>query len=337
MSPETAVVESVRRRPSFHNLLSRPATGAAFGAIFAFVFFSITGARGGFLSWAGLASWLAVAAELGLIAIPVGLMIIAGEFDLSIGSVLAAGSMITVVLTEKSKLPSGVAVLAALLFGAAIGVVNGTLVNRTKVPSFIVTLVTLFVVSGFGLWAARRIAGTTAVSHQFTGATHKVFAGEWHQFKVSLLWWLALAVAAGWMLRRSPFGNWVLATGGDEETARQNGVPVGRVKLAIYVMTGVCAALVGVIQAVEFNNADVTRGQSFVFQCVIAAVIGGCLLSGGYGSVLGVVLGTATYAIVSIGVFYTGWNPDLVQLFVGLLLLFAVLGNNVVRRRALTP
>jgi simple sugar transport system permease protein len=164
-----------------------------------------------------------------------------------------------------------------------------------------------------------------------------VFAGEWHQFKVSLLWWLALALAAGWMLRRSPFGNWVLATGGDVETARQTGIPVGRVKLLMYVMTGVCASLVGVIQAVEFNNADITRGQSFVFQCVVAAVIGGCLLSGGYGSILGVVLGTATYAIVSIGVFYTGWNPDLVQLFVGLLLLFAVLGNNFVRRRALTP
>jgi simple sugar transport system permease protein len=336
VNAKITAAESSRRR-LFNNVLSRPATGAAFGAVFAFVFFSVAGARGGFLSWAGTASWLAVAAELGLIAIPVGLMIIAGEFDLSIGSVLAAGSMITVVLTEKSKWPPGLAILAALSFGALIGLINGTLVNRSRVPSFIVTLVTLFVVSGVGLWAARRIAGTTAVSHRFKGVTHQVFAGEWHQFKVSLLWWLALALAAGWMLRRSPFGNWVLATGGDVETARQTGIPVGRVKLLMYVMTGVCASLVGVIQAVEFNNADITRGQSFVFQCVVAAVIGGCLLSGGYGSILGVVLGTATYAIVSIGVFYTGWNPDLVQLFVGLLLLFAVLGNNFVRRRALTP
>lgn len=316
--------------------LRRPEAGAGVGAVAVYLFFAVFGSHAGFLTTDGYVSWLAVAAELGIIALPVGLLMIAGEFDLSVGSVLASSSMVVAIPVAKLGLPLGLAVVMALAFGLLVGLVNGLLVVRTGLPSFIVTLVMLFSLAGLSLALSRAFAGTTAVSMNTSGPVHDVFAGTVGPFKVSLIWWLAAAVAGHFLLQHTAFGNWLLATGGDIETARLTGVPIRTVKVRLYMYSGFSAALVGVIQAVEFNNADVTRGQSFVFEAIVAAVVGGCLLSGGYGSVLGLVFGTATYAILNVGIYYTGWNPDLVQLFVGVLLFFAVVGNNFARRLALS-
>jgi simple sugar transport system permease protein len=130
------------------------------------------------------------------------------------------------------------------------------------------------------------------------------------------------------------FGNWILATGGDKAAARNAGVPTDRVKILLFVATSLGAALLGIIQALEYNGGQVGQGQSFIFDAIIAAVIGGVLLQGGYGSAIGIVLGAATYGIVNVGIFYTGWESDLAQAIVGLLVLIAVVANNYLRQLA---
>jgi simple sugar transport system permease protein len=261
---------------------------------------------------------------------------IAGEFDLSIGSILAASSMVLAVSVAKYNLPLLAGVLLALTLGLTIGFVNGVMVTKTGLPSFIVTLVTLFVLSGATLGIARILTGTTNINITKSGFLRELFAHSWHNFNISLFWWVLFGISSFWVLHRTTFGNWIFAIGGDVETARLNGVRVDTVKIRLYMFSGFSAALLGVIQTMEYSYADVTRGQAFVFNTIVASVVGGCLLTGGYGSILGVFLGSATYAIVNVGIFYTGWNTDWVQLFIGVLLLLAVLGNNLVRRFALT-
>ena len=133
---------------------------------------------------------------------------------------------------------------------------------------------------------------------------------------------------------RTTFGNWIYATGGNLPAARGAGVPVERVKVILFVATGVAAAFIGVLQGVEWNSGNSTYGQGYVFQAPIVAVIGGVLLGGGYGSVLGIFLGTAIFGVISTGIFYTGWSTDWIQLFLGCLLGAAVLANSYVRRFA---
>ncbi|QXJ23868.1 ABC transporter permease [Actinomadura graeca] len=331
-----ASARSIDLRQRLVEVFRRPDSGAAAGTLLVFAVFSVTAGDTGFLTQAGTASWLNLAAELGIIALPIGLLMIAGEFDLSVGSNLAASSMVLAITQSRWDLPLAAGVLITLAFGLAVGLLNGLLVTRSGLPSFIVTLVSLFSLAGASLGLSRIIAGTTSISLRTSGVFHDLFAKQIGGFNVSILWWAALTFAAYWVLSQARFGSWILAVGGDADSARLTGVPINRVKMRLYLASGLCASLLGVVQALEFQNADVTRGQSFVFQTIVAAVVGGCLLAGGYGSAIGISLGAMTYAIVSLGVFYTGWSTDWVQLFVGVLLLLAVLGNNLVQRLALT-
>ena len=155
------------------------------------------------------------------------------------------------------------------------------------------------------------------------------------QANIAILWWFLVAFICWWVLARSPFGSWIYATGGNPAAARGAGVPVDRVKIRLFMATGVAAALVGIIQAVQWNSGNATYGMGYVFQAPIVAVIGGVLLTGGYGTVFGVVMGTALFGVISAGIFYTGWNTDWVQLFLGLLLGLAVFANTQIRRLAL--
>ena len=325
-----------RSSRSVLDLARRPETGALIGTLAVFVFFAIFGGAR-FLSAAGAASWLNVAAELGVIAIPVGLLMIAGELDLSVGSVLAASSMTLAIVSGHWGAPMIVGILVALGLGLATGVVNGILVTRTNVPSFVVTLATLSAVAGLTLGLSRLITGTTSVALRPDAASKAVFGTLIKgQFEVAIFWWLGLAACVAWMLQESRYGNWIFAVGGDKESARAAGIPINRVKIALYAGSGFSAALVGVIQTILYNGAQVANGQSFVFNSIIAVVIGGVLLTGGYGSVFGVILGTLTFSIVNQGIYYTGWNSDWAALILGILLLVAVLMNNTFRRFALS-
>ena len=164
-----------------------------------------------------------------------------------------------------------------------------------------------------------------------------MFGGKFaNQFENAIFWAIAAALVVAWVLQVSPYGNWIFALGGDIVSARAAGVPVEKTKIVLFMATGFGAALVGVIQATLYNGTSTSGGQSFVFNSVIAVVIGGVVLTGGYGSVVGIVLGTCTFAIVNQGVYYTGWDSDWAALILGILLLAAVLMNNTFRRLALS-
>ncbi|MEU1513849.1 ABC transporter permease [Streptomyces sp. NPDC005811] len=295
----------------------------------------VTAAGAGFTSVAGTASWLDTAAELGVVATPVALLLIAGEFDLSIGSTVGATSVIVAIGSGTYTMPQWVSIPLALGFGLLVGLVNGLVATRTRLPSFIVTLGSSLVVGGGALGISRALSGSTAVTLAPEAGVRAVFGSKAGQFQVSIVWWLAITVLAWWVLTRTRTGSWIHATGGAPDVARDAGVPTARVKVGLFMATSAGAALVGVLQTVSYGGGDVTRGSSFIFNGVIAAVIGGVLLQGGYGSAVGVLLGTATYGIVSLGIFYTGWNTDYAQLFLGGLLLVAVMANNYFRKLAL--
>jgi simple sugar transport system permease protein len=326
----------VTQRQSLSSLMRRPEAGALIATVTIYIFFAIF-AGSAFTASKGTATWLNPAAELGIIALPVGLLMIAGELDLSVGSVLAASSMTLAIVSGYWGNPIIVGIAIALGLGLAVGFVNGLIVTRSKVPSFVVTLATNFALSGLALWLTRAISGSTSVEITPESWAKTLFGSYvGGNYEVAIFWWIGVIVIVGWILHVSRYGNWIFAVGGDLQSARATGIPTDRVKIGLFMASALGASLVGVIQTIIYNSAQVANGQAFVFNSIIAVVIGGVLLTGGYGSVVGVTLGTLTFAIVGQGIYYTGWNPDLANLFLGVLLLIAVVMNNTFRRMALS-
>lgn len=321
---------------SLAGFLRRPETGSFLGLVAVFIFFAIFGGAN-FASTGGAASWLNVAAGLGIVALPVGLLMIAGHLDLSVGSVIPASSMTIAIISGYYQLPIAFGIAASLCLGLIVGFLNGYLVVRTRVPSFVVTLATLFAVAGLTLGLSVIVAGSTSVALK-SGPVAKMLLGQFigGKFQVTIFWWLAFVLVVGFILGFSRFGNWILAMGGDQISARNAGIPTERLTIALFVGSGVSSAFVGMSQAILYNSAQVAAGQSFIFNSIIAVVIGGVLLTGGYGSVTGIVLGTLTFSIVNQGIFYTGFDANWASLIIGILLLAAVLMNNTFRTMALT-
>jgi simple sugar transport system permease protein len=317
-------------------LLRRPEAGALFAAIAVYAFFAAATRETNFVSFDGTAAWLNSAAELGIIGVAVGVLLIAGEFDLSIGSVLGASSIALAIGVRLFHADIWIMVAIVLAGSAFIGLINGVMVVRTGLPSFIVTLATLLGVSGAGLGLSRLLTNTTTVSMTAPPIAQALFAGRLGQANIAIAWWIFITAATALVLGKTAFGNWIYATGGNMEAARRSGVPTSRVKITLFVATAVAASLVGVIQAMEFHSGNAANGQGYVFQAPIVAVIGGVLLGGGYGSPLGIFLGCVIYGVISVGIFYTGWSTDWIQLFLGALLLAAVMANSYFRRLALT-
>lgn len=325
----------VAKRSVMMSALLRPEAGGAASALLVFIFFAVAAGHNGFLTPLGTANWLDTAADLGIVALPVGMLMIGGEFDLSVGSVVGASSMIVAIASGYYSLNPWIGVVIAFLFGAAVGAANGFIVVRTKLPSFIVTLATMLMVMGGMLGVAIALTGSSSISAVPSGSAEVVFASNFHQFHVSIVHWILLSIAATYVMQRTAFGNWVYATGGSAETARLAGVPVASVKVILFICTALAAVLSGVNETLTFQNGNITLGSQYVFTGIAAAVIGGVLLTGGYGSPVGTMFGAVTYGIVSLGVFFLGWNADLANFFVGLLLLLAVLANHRLRQLAM--
>jgi len=321
--------------PSIGGVVRRPEMGSFIGLIAVFAFFSFFGGAD-FVSASGAASWLNVAAELGIVALPVGLLMIAGHLDLSVGTVIPASSMAIAIVSGLYEAPIIVGIIAALGIGLAVGFINGYLVIRTDLPSFVVTLATLFAVAGLTLGFSIILAGSTSVALE-AGPVAKQLFGEFvgGKFQVTVFWWLGAVVVFGFILTFSRYGNWIFAIGGDKVSARNAGIPTDRLTIALYMASGLCSAFVGMSQAILYNSAQVSAGQSFIFNSIIAVVIGGVMLTGGYGSVVGIVLGTLTFSNVHQGIYYTGFDANWASLIIGILLLAAVLMNNTFRTMAM--
>ncbi|HVL24537.1 MAG TPA: ABC transporter permease [Thermomicrobiales bacterium] len=339
MEPDDRLLRSsvVRRT------LLRPEMGAIVGAAALWIYFAIVAGDTGFLTMRGTASYLEVSAQLGILAIAVSLLMISGEFDLSIGSMIGAAGMIVAILPAQYGWSIWLAILAALVVSLLVGFVNGVIIRVTGLPSFIITLATLFIIRGLTIALTRietnrtQVGGLTKVLHY--DSAHKVFASKISvfgtDFPIVIVWWFALTAIATIVLMRTPFGNWIFGAGGNEQAARNVGVPVNRVKITLFMTTAVAAWLVAVIQVVGSTGADVLRGTQQEFYAIIAVVIGGTLLTGGYGSAIGAAIGALIFGMVRQGIVYAGVDADWFQVFLGGMLLLAVLINRFVRARAM--
>ncbi len=319
------------------SLSRRPEAGALLGLLAVLIFFGIFGGLT-FLKIAGMSSWLNVAANLGIIAIPVGLLMIAGELDISVGAMVPFGGMTVAIISSHFGLSIWLAIAVTLAFGVIIGLINGYLVNHTAVPSLIVTLGSLFAVQGIVLGLTVLITKSTNVALKTEGPAKAIFgdfiAGG--QLQSIFAWWLAFTAIYIFFIHYSRYGNWIFAMGGDKASARNAGIPTERMTTLLFVLSSTSAAFVGMCQAIQFNSAQVAGGQSFIFNSIISVVVGGVLLTGGFGSVVGIFFGTITFAIVNQGIYYTDFDRNWSSLIIGVLLLVAVLMNNTFRKMALS-
>lgn len=334
---------------SLLGLFRRPEAGAAAGFILIFLFFGYFGWEKNFLTALGSSTWLNFASKVGIIAIPIGFLMIAGELDISVGALIPAGGIVLALSVETFGFNIWLGVLFSFGVAATIGFVNGLLVTRTQVPSLIVTLATLFVVAGLNAYISKQIAGTTQHSLPDAGVVSEFIMGDYHSLifgekpdqlvifrslQSSFFIWIAVAIACFYVLHVSPWGNWIFAMGGDQESARNAGIPTNRLKIALFMLSAMAAALVGMTEAVLANTASTTTQSGMIFNTIICVVVGGVLLTGGFGTVTGTVFGTLTFGIVFQGINFTTFDKDLNMLFIGALLLIAVLMNDTFRNLA---
>jgi simple sugar transport system permease protein len=354
--------ERIRKETWFSTLLGRPEFAAISGAVLVFIVFVLAAGSSGMFALDGVMNWSQVAAYLGVLAVGACLLMIAGEFDLSIGSMIGFAGMMVAIPSVYWHWPISLAILFAFAGSMALGALNGYLVIKTKLPSFIVTLAFLFILRGLTLALSVLFSDRTIISgvgdiaaadpiasFLFKGvALHSFFQWLGHIGLVKLLdngeplvpgipkvllWWALMAICGAFTLAKTRFGNWIFAVGGDQVAAKNVGVPVRRVKISLFVLTAFCACLFAVLQVCDIGSAAADRGLLKEFEAIIAAVIGGALLTGGYGSVVGACFGALIFGVVQIGITYTNVDSDWFGVFLGVMLLLAVIFNNYIRRR----
>ena len=278
--------ERVARTPLIRKLMARPELGAVAGTILVFIFFAAVAGGSGLFSAPGIINFLEVSAQLGIIAVAAALLMIGGEFDLSIGSMIGAAGMIIAIPAVQWGWPLWLCILLAFAIACAIGYVNGLIVIRSGLPSFIVTLAGLFILRGLTIGFTRWITGRTQVSGLKALAEQDwlapLFAGEvggtlmvWlasigligtradgapaiSGISMSIVWWLVLTAVATWILLRTRVGNWIFACGGDANAARNVGVPVAAVKIGLFMFTACAATLFACVQVLDVGSADTT-------------------------------------------------------------------------------
>ncbi len=356
--------ERVKARSRFRKALIGPELGGICGTVLVFTFFLLTAHDSGMFNAAGVQNWSVVSAQFMIIAVGACLLMIAGEFDLSIGSMIGFSGMLIAIFSVTMGWPVWIAILVTFVLCMAIGALNGWICVRTGLPSFIVTLASLFILRGFTIFLPQTLVNKTIIGGIVEAADGdwlapvfggKILSGlfQWfgdigliETFSVGakkgqpivdgvpmlIVWALALVLFGHVLLTKTRFGNWIFASGGDAESARNSGVPVDRVKILMFVFTAFCATVFATCQVMEFGSAGADRGLLKEFEAIIAVVIGGALLTGGYGSVLGAALGALIFGVVQQGLFFAGVESSLFRVFLGIILLFAVVLNTYIRR-----
>ncbi len=318
----------------------KPELGALVGAIVVFVVFAVQSPV--FRSVRGIANWMDPASTLGIMAVAVALLMIGGHFDLSAGVMTGTTALTVGIVAVEFHQNLWVAIAVALLVALAIGFFNGWLVTRTGLPSFIITLGTFLMLQGLNLGLTKLFTDTVTVGGidqvPGYGAAEWIFASKISiagaEFRIAVLWWLLFTALATWVLLHTRFGNWVFATGGDEVAARNVGVPARRTTITLFMTTAVSAWFVGTTLAVRLTSVQANTGTGQELIYIVAAVIGGCLLTGGFGSAIGASLGALIFGMTQLGIPYLRWDADWFYFFLGAMLLLAVLANRLVRRYA---
>lgn len=338
--PSPQPTKRTAERSLARRFLARPEVGALIGAIAVYVFFWVVAPS--FRPADSLSTILYQASTLGLMALPVSLLMIGGEFDLSAGVAVITSSLTASIFAYELTLNVWMGVIAALVVSLAVGFFNGYVLVKTGLPSFLVTLGTFLMLQGLNLAVTKIFTGNVATNDisdmQGFSSAHAVFASDINiagvPVKITVLWWLLFVAIATWVLLRTKFGNWIFAVGGQKESARAVGVPVDHTKIVLFMLVGLGAWFVGMHQLFEFNTVQSGEGVGNELLYIVAAVIGGCLLTGGFGSAIGPAIGAFIFGMVTQGIVFAGWNPDWFKFFLGVMLLGAMLLNTWVRRQA---
>ncbi len=361
--PQASSDERLRDVSFLSRQLNKPELGAISGAVLVFVFFGLTAGGTGMFAPDGILNWSTVSAQLGLIAIGACLLMIAGEFDLSIGSMIGFAGIMIAVPTVYWDWPVWLSIIFAFAGAMSIGFINGYIVVRTGLPSFIVSLAFLFILRGLTIGLSQFftnrtiIGGVRDIAEEQNDWMAPLFGGKAFQgffqwlgdngwietfadgtplvsgIPAVILWFLGLVIVCQWMLLKTRFGNWIFASGGDAVAARNVGVPASRVKIMLFMFTAFCATVYAACQVIEFGSAAADRGLLKEFEAIIAAVIGGTLLTGGYGSVVGACFGALIFGVVQMGIFFLGIDSSWFRVFLGGMLLIAVIFNNFIRKK----
>ncbi|MFG3289059.1 ABC transporter permease [Streptomyces sp. NPDC048179] len=321
-------------------LLSRPELGSVVGAVAVFLFFAL--AADGFLRASSISTVLYASSTIGIMAVPVALLMIGGEFDLSAGVLVTSSALVSSMFSYQMTANTWVGVGVSLLVTLAVGAFNGYVLTRTRLPSFIVTLGTFLMLTGANLGLTKLIDGTvstkTVADMEGFASARAVFASTLTiggvDFKITILWWLALVALASWILLRTRTGNWIFAVGGNQDAARAVGVPVARTKIGLYMGVAFGAWISGQHLLFSYDAVQSGEGVGNELIYIIAAVIGGCLITGGHGSAVGSAVGALLFGMTSKGIVFAEWNPDWFKFFLGAMLLLATLLNTWVRKRA---
>lgn len=323
----------LRERTLFDRLIRRPELASSLGAIVIFALFMV--AAPAFRSWEAFATVLYASSTMGIVALAVGILMIGSEFDLSSGVAVTTAALAATMLNYNLHLNSWVGAGISLFMALAIGALNGWLVTRTGIPSFLITLSAFLMLQGLNLaitkLVTQAVATPTIADMEGFYSANMFFASNVNVFgvqvRITVFWWLFFVILASIMLHRTRFGNWIFAVGGDAQAAYAVGVPVQRVKIILFMFVGFAAWFVGMHTLFAFDSIQAGQGVGNEFLFIIAAVIGGCALTGGKGTAIGTAIGALIFGMTNQGIVYAGWNPDWFKFFLGGMLLFAVLTN----------
>ena len=340
ISKPAATDERVGRRNPLQKLLGRPEVGALVGAIVLFIFFAAVSQT--FTQPNAFATVLYGSSTIGIMAVGVSLLMIGGEFDLSTGVAVISSALTASMFSWYFSMNVWVGVILALVVSLSIGFINGWILMKTKLPSFIVTLATFLMLTGLNLGLTRMIGGgvsSPSISNMDGyESAQAIFSSSVNiggvDVKNTVFIWIALVAIASWVLLRTKVGNWIFAVGGDANAARAVGVPVKQTKIGLFMAVGFCGWILGMHNLFAFDAVQSGEGVGNEFLYIIAAVIGGCLLTGGYGSAVGGAIGAFIFGMANKGIVYAQWNPDWFKFFLGLMLLLATIVNLIVKRRA---
>ena len=287
-----------------------------------------------FLSAGNISNLLAFTPELGMMTLGMTLLMTAGEFDLSVGSVFGFAPIVMWTLYNTHIVPLEIGFLVAILSAVIIGLANGWFVTYLKIPSFLVTLGMLLVVRGIALYVTDGFPQRTWTADS---PFMKILVGEFVigdlRFYASLLWFILFAIILGYILTESKAGNWIQAAGGNPEAARARGVRVTQTKVALFVLTAVISAYAGITSSIRVSAANPNSGTQYELEVIAMVVIGGTALSGGRGTIIGTVLGVLILRTMRNGIVLIGVPGLAYNIFIGGIILAMMALHSWLERR----
>jgi simple sugar transport system permease protein len=288
-----------------------------------------------FLSLQNISNTLSFTVELGLIALAMTLLMTAGEFDLSVGSVFGFSAVLMWTVFNSNLMPLGAAFLVALAFSLLIGFINGWFVTKLNIPSFLVTLGMLLVVRGTALYVTDGFPQHTwtAGGNWFADAlAGSFFIGSFRMY-MSVLWFALAAIAAHYILTQTKAGNWIQASGGNPNAARARGVNVSRTKIYLFMASSAMASLAGVISSIRTSAANPNSGTGYELEVIAMVVIGGTVLTGGRGTIVGTVIGIFILRIMRNGIVMVGVPGLAYNIFIGAIILGMMALHSALEKR----